>query len=127
MTRQRKPIARSTVPIPRRRKKPRQVSVVRDRKYLDWLHDRRCVACVKMNRSLSEEWFVCGRLADPAHGPPNGLGSKGPDDGAIPLGRKHHEEQTRIGWVEFEDKYMFYREAEAKAHYAAFKLVGAET
>ena len=35
-------IARSTTPIPNRRKKPRRSGQLRDRKYLDWLKTHRC-------------------------------------------------------------------------------------
>lgn len=59
---------------------------------------------------------------DPAHGPVNGGSSKGPDDGAIPLCRYHHEEMERLRWPKFEAKYGFSRATEAKAHYAAYLL-----
>ena len=64
------------------------------------------------------------QISDPAHGPVNGRGSKGPDNEAIPLCRYHHEEQHRLGWPAFESKYGFSREKEAAAHYAAFLLTG---
>ena len=60
-------------------------------------------------------------IVDPAHGPPASLRVKGPDNEAIPLTRWYHEEQTRIGWSAFEEKYAFSRAEEAAAHYARFK------
>jgi hypothetical protein len=122
MIRQRQPIKRSPLPArtsgpPRKRAKPRRVSVLRDRGYLNWLrYEARCVVC--------KNWCFCCDSCEPAHGPVNGRGSKGPDNEAIPLCRYHHEEQHRLGWPAFESKYGFSREKEAAAHYAAFLLTG---
>ena len=128
MIRRRTPLKRSTKPIPRKRAKPRRVSVMRDPKYLLFLkHEGKCVACqIHCIRHGSAECQYCpgaslGRC-DPAHGPVNGRGSKGPDDGAIPLCRGHHEYQTGIGWEKFEAFYQFSREAEAKVWYAAYLI-----
>lgn len=76
-----------------------------------------CTACRKM-------WINSRGLmaCDPAHGPPNGKGSKGPDAGCVPLCRSHHEEQTRIGWKAFQETYGFDREREAAVWFAAFKI-----
>jgi hypothetical protein len=76
--------------------------------------------------------FWMGRLfywlIDPMHGPPDALGVNGPDSGAIPGCRWHHDEQTNMpgGWEAFEKKYGFSREKEAAAHWELFRLVGAE-
>lgn len=61
-------------------------------------------------------------LCDPAHGPVNGMRSKGPDNEAIPLCRVHHKEQTRIGWQAFEARYGFIRAHEAAAWYQAYLI-----
>lgn len=63
------------------------------------------------------------RVIDPAHGPVNGRGSKGPDNEAISLCRQHHAEQHQIGWPEFETTYGFSREKEAASHYASWLLL----
>ena len=131
MTRQRQPIkrtalkARTSAP-PRKRAEPRKVLVLRDRGYLDWLRDEcRCVVCVILKMCYRDRRCASGSMPiDPAHGPVNGRGSKGPDNEAIPLCRYHHEEQHRLGWPAFESKYGFSREKEAAAHYAAFLLTG---
>ena len=105
-----------TAPLKRKRKTARRVSVLRDRGYLDWLRDCECVIRIG-GPSL--------HMSDPAHGPVNGRGSKGPDNEAIPLCRNHHEEQHRLGWPAFEKKYGFSREREAAAHWAAYSLTTA--
>jgi hypothetical protein len=69
--------------------------------YLDYLRVMgTCVVCPSLKLS---------NFCDPCHGPVNGMRSKGPDAGAIPMCRYHHEEQTRIGWDEFERVYGFER------------------
>ena|ERR1700761_2340245 len=98
-------------PIPKKRSKPRRVSVVRDQGYLDWLKLQRCSICGWM-----QPWVVI----DPAHGPVNGISSKGGDDGAIPLCRSHHREQHSIGWPAFEKKYGIDRGSVAAARYAHY-------
>ncbi len=64
---------------------------------------------------------LCSSVTDPAHGPVNGMGSKGPDSGAISLCRTHHREQHAIGWPAFERKYEIDRSVIAAARYAEFK------
>ena len=105
-------------------KKKRRELVFRDRKYLDWLRDEcRCVVCVILKMCYRDRRCASGSMPiDPAHGPENGRGSKGPDNEAISLCRFHHIEQHQIGWNLFEAKYGFSRAAEAKAHYAAYLL-----
>lgn len=110
------PLPRSSRPIPRRRSKPRRTSIMRDRKYLDWLVFRHCACC-----PLRILWAEHGHC-DPAHGPPAGMRIKGPDNGAIPLCRHHHDEMHRLNWGPFEAKYRFAREREAALHYEVYLL-----
>lgn len=111
----RKPIKRNVRPKAKRTGKPRRVSVLRCRPYLDWLQERRCVACILKPRGFAERAFV-----DPAHGPVNGRSSKGADNEAIPLCRHHHDEQHRIGWPAFASKYGIDRAQIAAEHYARY-------
>lgn len=132
MIQRRTPLKRSALPARTKRPnakraKPRRVSVLRDREYLDWLKERSCVACRKypgQKRWSNDFEYPKFLFIDPAHGPANGRGSKGPDNEALPLCRHHHDEQHRIGWLAVEAKYGFKRRAEAKAHWAAFLLTG---
>lgn len=70
---------------------------------------------------------MCCRVGvcDPAHGPVNGTGSKGPDNEALPLCRDHHEYQAEIGHERFAQLYGFpfsdWR-TEAAAHYALYLI-----
>ena len=119
-----KPIARNVRPKAKR-VKPRRVSVVRDRGYLDFLKERVCIACrSEINRSPTGTWPMRKLFCeiDPAHGPVNGSGSKGPDNEAVPICRRHHREQHAIGWPAFEKRYGFSREAEAKVFWAAYQI-----
>ena len=126
----RTPLKRGPAPVRRsavrkKRAKARRVLVLRDREYLDWLRERRCVICTLLKMIYRDRLCGSGSMPiDAAHGPVNGCGSKGPDNEAIPLCRYHHEEQHRLGWPAFESKYGFSREKEAAAHYAAFLLTG---
>ena len=88
---------------------------MRDLAYLQFLRSYgRCVACV-----CNFRYSPMG--CDPAHGPANGMGSKGPDDGAIPLCRSHHAEQHAMAkWPKFEANYGFSRAKEAKIWYSAY-------
>ncbi len=97
-----------------RRRKPRRVSVVRNRKYLDYLKLCECEACKVIGEFRS-------RQVDPAHGPVNGFGSKGGDDGAISLCRTHHREQHALTWPVFEKKYGIDRAMIAALGYSAFR------
>jgi hypothetical protein len=130
-----KPIARNCKPRARRPGKPRRgpanipAEEWRNRKYLQFLRDEcRCIACVAEARShsvLTTESVTDALKAvlgycEPMHGPPNGKSQKGPDAGAIPGCREHHEEQTRIGWPAFEDKYGIKREREAAGLFETF-------
>ena len=114
MPRASKPMARTK--LQPKRTKPRRVAVLRDRGYLDCLAERECVI------EARSATVICKGDCDPAHGPSNGTGSKGPDNGAIPLCRHHHNEQHQIGWPAFEAKYEFSREADAAAHYQTYLI-----
>lgn len=103
----------------------------RDEGYKDFLRDRKCVACERTRANLARMGFSAANgysvtsqslTIDPAHGPVNGMGSKGPDSAAIPLCRAHHEEQHALGWPAFEAKYGIDREKEAAAHYALWLI-----
>lgn len=121
MIQRRKPLKRSVKPIARRarvnrkRTQARRVSVVRDRAYLDELGWSYCEIGLKIGSE------GCSMISDAAHGPVNGMGSKGPDSEAIALCRTHHREQHRIGWPAFEKKYDIDRAAIAKENYRKFR------
>lgn len=80
--------------------------------YLAFLREYgKCIACM-------------GRFGpcDPAHGPVNGTGSKGPDAEAIPLCRMHHDEQHKLNWPAFAALYGFNREKNAVAWWTLYQL-----
>lgn len=109
---------------PIRRSKPRR-GPLRDRAYLSFLRaEGECEACATRLGHPGQRIACKGMThllgCDPAHGPVNGMSSKGPDDGCIPLGRVHHEEQTRMGWPAFEKKYRFRREERAKVWFTLY-------
>jgi hypothetical protein len=112
--------------VPSRRSKPRRVPVDRNPDYLAFLrYECRCVVCeiIRRRTPRSARWVrIVLPQCDAAHGPVNGMGSKGPDTGAIPLCRAHHAEQHHIGWPAFCAKYELDREKEAKAHHALYLL-----
>lgn len=113
----RTPIKRSTTQVNRRRPGPaRRVSVVRDTPYkIDLVSREGCSVGNQIHRIASR-----GKC-DPAHGPVNGMSSKGGDDGIITLCRLHHEEQHALTWPVFEAKYGIDRAAIAAEHYARYK------
>lgn len=78
----------------------------RNRKYIDFLKTEGW--CFPCSLAVLYSKPVPGGC-DPAHGPINGLSSKGPDADAIPLCRTHHDEQHQIGWRGIEIKYGFRR------------------
>lgn len=112
----RKPLKRSTEPIARKRAKPRR-GPMRDPGYLQFLREEgTCITRCGEGRGIYGTW------CDPAHGPVNGMRSKGPDREAVPLCRFHHEMQTSLGWPAFERRYSLDRAAEAKVWYAAYLI-----
>lgn len=130
MIQRRSPIKRSALPartkrVCPKRETPRRVSVMRDPEYLAFLRERSCVACI-IERDEATRWERLPKampcVSDPAHGPVNGRGSKGPDDGAISLCRSHHSEQHKLGWEAFQKKYGFDRQKEAIALYATYLI-----
>lgn len=119
-----------TTPIPRRRSKPRR-GPLRDRKYLRFLrYQGFCVVCFPYDHAsswsdsdtfarclgTSEDWEI-----DPCHGPVNGMGSKGPDNEAVPMCRRHHRQQTRLGWECFEHRCAIDRKAKAAEWWEAYQ------
>ena len=50
------------------------------------------------------------------------MGSKGPDNEAIPMCRKAHQEQTRLSWPNFEIRYGIDRKHEAEAWFAVYLI-----
>jgi hypothetical protein len=128
----RSPLKRSTKPIRKRRPGPPRRGPAdippeewRNPEYLDFLREEGyCRACrIQPLNPYEYSALDTGRFGmDPMHGPPNGGSQKGPDTGAIPGCRTHHDEQTRIGWPAFEAKYGFSREAEAAKWYRKFQL-----
>lgn len=107
----------SRKPIRKRRGRLRR-GPMRDAKYLAFLSEEgHCVACAQRYpalKALNPAVAPLLSVIDPAHGPVNGMRSKGPDDGAVPLCRYHHNEQHRLTWPNFEIKYHFSREFQAR-------------
>lgn len=131
-----KPIARNTPPK-KKRTGTRRVSVDRNPKYLAWCHDQRCAACKQIGliRRVGDRFPV-----SPAHGPNNGMSSKGPDTEAVPLcefpGPNHHGmydgriklpngklNARKHPGDEFEKYYRIDMRSEAKAHFVLFTLL----
>src|SRR6516162_6586900 len=77
----------------------RRVSVLRDPKYKAWLRENcECLICVKLGVSISG---FCGRTEAAHVLKTNGMRSKGPDSGCIPLGQGHHRELHNRGMKDF--------------------------
>lgn len=106
-----------------RRATPRR-GPFRDEHYLAFLREEgKCICCMMRARApKSSAELIRPGNCDPAHGPVNGRGSKGPDNEAMPLCRRHHDEQTSIGWPAFEAKYGIDRAREAASWYAAYLI-----
>lgn len=61
-----------------------------------------------------------GVPVDAAHTENNGMGSKGPDSSCVPLCRKHHQEQHKIGIDAFNKKYGINLKEIAAEHYSRY-------
>ena len=109
--------------VRRGRIKPRR-GPARDRDYLNFLREEgKCVACPYAGPCRLPDLFrFASDVCDPAHGPVNGRSSKGPDSEAIPLCRRHHDEQGRLGWSAFQLKYSFDRAEIAAMWYRLFLI-----
>lgn len=116
ISRNAKPIRRNVAPRKKRKGGPRRVSVVRDKDFL-WEvgHSGLCEVGLKHGSE------GCSFMIEAAHGPVNGFGSKGGDDGAISLCRSHHREQHAIGWPAFEAKYGIDRATIAAEHWKRYQ------
>ena len=95
--------------------------MVRDRGYLDFLKEQKCIILSR------EEWHpvecLFAESRDPAHGPVNGRGSKGGDARAISLCRFHHQEShPDRAKKAFCEKYGFDWMREAAALYAVYQI-----
>lgn len=122
-------------PIPQKRAKPRR-GPLRDPGYLAFLREEGdCVVCRILTRQWADRMRALGtdvtqlsprsllnRACDPAHGPVNGMRSKGPDNEALPLCRIHHEEQTSSTHALFAAKYGFEWQIEATGWFAAYQI-----
>lgn len=113
MIQRKKPIARSTKPIPRRRARPRR-GPMRCPEYRAWLRERRCAAAIITERD-------CAGPIDAAHTENNGLSSKGPDSSCAPLCRSHHKKYDS-GRKAFELKYKVDMQKLAAAHWLAYRM-----
>jgi hypothetical protein len=108
-------------PIPRKRPGGPRRGPLRSPKYLAFLR--------------SHGWCViCGASGcDPAHGPVNGLSSKGPDNEAVPMCRKHHDQldghaplpNKEYGRKAFEEYYQIGLAQQARYWWGRFQK-GAE-
>lgn len=92
-------------PIRKRRAGTRR-GPLRDKDYLEFLR-RQCCALL----------CNCAGWTEAAHGPVNGMCSKGPDNEAIPLCMRHHREQHHCGINEFQRRYHFDWAATAKRYH----------
>lgn len=82
-TKLRKPLARSTKPIPRKRKGPARRGQVKDPAYLEFVAGHRCRACMAWESPQSTP-------TEAAHVGVRGYGQKCDDREAIPLCERHH-------------------------------------
>jgi hypothetical protein len=100
-------IKRSAPPPKRRKGGPRR-GPLRDPGYLAFIRQLACLVC---NR------FGC----EAAHGPVNGMSSKGPDNEAVPLCSHHHRDVHILGWPALESIYQFSRAEIAKYCYSVYQ------
>lgn len=107
----RTPLKRSEKRIAPRRSKPRRTSGLKCPDYVTWLHTRPCAVCQDRSKN-----------SDGAHCETNGMGSKAGDDKRLPLCRKCHMEQHRIGIPRFEEIYSIDMKLEAAAHWQVYRI-----
>jgi hypothetical protein len=116
--------ARKTKPRVKRAAGPRRVAVLRNGDYLAFLHAIPCVVCTEENR-INIAWHRLPKaipcFSEAAHGPVNGLGSKGADSSCTPLCHVHHMESHRIGVKNFEARYGVNLKREAARLFALFR------
>lgn len=125
------PLQRSGKPRAKR-KGVRRVSVLRDPKYLAWLREHICTACLAQSYHRALILADLRRVSDQGvfacHTMNNGRSSKGPDSSCIPLCREHHDEMdgragTKITTkAQFAAKYGLDLKKLALDYYAAFCL-----
>lgn len=110
-------------PIPRKRAKPRRVSVVRSPEYREYVRTICCTICEKLCRTCGGKCIgqgdCVGVWCDAAHTTNNGMSSKGGDDTCAPLCRVHHAEYDADRKA-FERKYGVDMKAVAKAWWELF-------
>lgn len=85
-------------------------AIFRDPGYLVWLRYQRCLICTR--NGLRQE-----TSSDPAHSPKTRIHG----DVAIPLCRKHHEEEERLQPAAFAATYKIDLAAEFRAQYAEYQ------
>lgn len=105
--------------IKKKRSKPRRTSAKKNPAYVNWLHERKCIACAVLPRDKYAPFMII----DAAHTENNGMRSKGPDSSRVPLCRNPHHREYDAGREAFELKYGLDMKAQASAHYAAFLIV----
>lgn len=66
-----------------------KIPIIRDRKYLDFLHGERCI--------ISGQYGNANETVDPAHVGKHGLHIKIGDDCTLPLMHRYHAKQDEIG------------------------------
>ena len=127
----------------RRRSKPRQgpanipADEWRNPAYRMFLREEgRCVICMKLGNLPKGWWVPC----DPAHTENGGMRQKGPDSGAAPLCRRHHDEYDgkaplpnradgtprERNHTAFEEFYGVDMKAEAAAWWGTFQTIFAK-
>lgn len=138
VTRKNQIMRRKRVQNRRQRGKPVLAKIrrgpVRSIAYREWLRDRKCVICLSLQQFYTER-IVTGGTSQACHTENNGMGSKGPDSGCVPMcggvGTADHHGQydgrTRLpngdfGKKAFEAYYRVDLKAEAAAHWAVWQF-----
>lgn len=97
-----------------RRRKARR-GPLRDKRYLAFLRRQTCFVR-----------YYCAGPTEAAHGPVNGMRSKGPDNEAIPPCTRHHREQHVVGIRAFQSARNFDWKATAARYYEQYLSGGGE-